>query len=374
MELDVLVFRLLGKQLVDVADEAHQVGFAHVHLHLALVNLSEVHHLVDETQDALCIAADGLVDTTAVRVGVLFDERLQRCQDKRHRRADLMTDVHEEAQFGVGHLLGMDMLLQAQVVLLLAVASLAILQEEHHQYYYIYKVRKRRSVPRCVDDDLETALRGRYAVLLGHHAEAVAARLHVAEGNLVDAWRHAHPVFLVDAVAVDDMLGVVVGQRRQLYGKGVVAAAEYKAVGGDDRGVRYLPDTRHGSAVDGFAIDGKARQFYVRLPGTFAYVGRVKPCYTAQACKDQVAGRRRPRGTVAELVRLQSVVDEEVAGLPRLGIQAAQSVVGTYPEASRLVLFDGGDAVVSQSALDSQPLQFALLQVVAEQSVVGADV
>ena len=45
-----------------------------------------------------------------------------------------MTDVHEEAQFGVGHLLGMDVLLQAQVVLLLAMASLTVLQEEC-QYY-----------------------------------------------------------------------------------------------------------------------------------------------------------------------------------------------------------------------------------------------
>ena len=127
MELDVLVLRLLGKQLVDVADERHQVGLAHVHLHLSLVNLSQVHHLVDEAQDSFGIAANRIIDASAVRVVVLLDERLQRRYDERHRRSYLVTDVHEEAQLSVSHLLCVDMLLQAQVVLLLAMASLAIL-------------------------------------------------------------------------------------------------------------------------------------------------------------------------------------------------------------------------------------------------------
>ena len=48
VEQDVLVLRLLGKQRINVVDEAYQVGVAHVQLHLALVNLSQVHHLVDE--------------------------------------------------------------------------------------------------------------------------------------------------------------------------------------------------------------------------------------------------------------------------------------------------------------------------------------
>ena len=76
MEQDVLVLRLLGKERVDVANERHQIGLAHAHLHLSLVNLSEVHHLVDESQDTLRIAADGLVDTPAMRVVILFDKRL----------------------------------------------------------------------------------------------------------------------------------------------------------------------------------------------------------------------------------------------------------------------------------------------------------
>ena len=133
-ELDVLVLGLLGKQRVDVVDECHQVRLAHVHLHLALVNLSEVHHLVDKTQNALCVAPDGLVDATPVRVVIVLDERLQWCHDERHRCTYLMTDVHEEAQLGVSHLLGVDVLLQSQVVLLLAVTALAVLQEEDDRY------------------------------------------------------------------------------------------------------------------------------------------------------------------------------------------------------------------------------------------------
>ena len=64
-----------------------------------------------------------------------------------------------------------------------------------------------------MNNHLKAALWGRGAVLLGHHAETVAARLHVAECNLVDAWWHAHPVLVVDAIAIDNMLRIIVGQR-----------------------------------------------------------------------------------------------------------------------------------------------------------------
>ena len=49
-------------------------------------------------------------------------------------------------------------------------------------------------------------------------------------------------------------------------------------------------------------------------------------------------------------------------------------MVRRYPESSALVLFDGGDTVVCQSRLNGQSVLFALLQVVAEQAVVCADI
>ena len=96
-ELDVLGLGLLGKQGVNVADKTDKVRFAHVHRHLSLVNLSQVHHLVDKSKNTLCITADCLVDTASVWVVVLFDERQQRRDNERHRRAYLVRYVHEEA-------------------------------------------------------------------------------------------------------------------------------------------------------------------------------------------------------------------------------------------------------------------------------------
>ena len=99
-------------------------------------------------------------------------------------------------------------------------------------------------------------------------------------------------------------------------------------------------------------------------------VGRIKPGHAAQTAKDKVSAWRGPRGTVAELIRLQTVIDEVVAGLAVFRVQTAQSVVSTYPKASRLVSLYRCDAVVGQAALDGQAFQFALFQVVAQQTVV----
>lgn len=48
-ELDVLRLRLLGEEGMDISDETNQVCLTHMHLHLSFVNLTEVHHLVDES-------------------------------------------------------------------------------------------------------------------------------------------------------------------------------------------------------------------------------------------------------------------------------------------------------------------------------------
>ena len=79
VKLNVLALGLLGKQCVDVVDEAHHVGFAHVHLHLSLVNLSQVHHLVDESENTLGITTDGFVNCFAAGIVVVLDKREQRC-------------------------------------------------------------------------------------------------------------------------------------------------------------------------------------------------------------------------------------------------------------------------------------------------------
>ena len=84
---------------------------------LTLVNLAEVHHLVDEPEDTLGITTDSLVDTATMGVVVLFDKRQQRRDDERHRCTYLVGDIHKELELGVGHFLGMDVFLQTQTVL-----------------------------------------------------------------------------------------------------------------------------------------------------------------------------------------------------------------------------------------------------------------
>ena len=73
-KLYVLGLGLLREEGIDVAYERNEFRLAHVHLHLPLVNLTQVHHLVDEAENTLCVAADGLVDAPAMDVIVLLDE------------------------------------------------------------------------------------------------------------------------------------------------------------------------------------------------------------------------------------------------------------------------------------------------------------
>ena len=131
-----------------ILDEADQIGLAHAHLHLSLVDLPEVHHLIDETQDALRITTDGLIDTLALRIVLVLDKGEQRGEDERHRRADIVADVHEETETGFTHLLGMNMSLEAQAVLLTVTTVEQILPDEKTNNQRIEEIGPGRTVPR----------------------------------------------------------------------------------------------------------------------------------------------------------------------------------------------------------------------------------
>ena len=73
-EVDLARLGLMAEEGIDVVDKPNEVLLTHVHLHLSLVDLTEVHHLVDEVQDALGIATNGLVDTLAVGVLLVLDK------------------------------------------------------------------------------------------------------------------------------------------------------------------------------------------------------------------------------------------------------------------------------------------------------------
>ena len=73
-EADLLGGSLMLEEGVDIVDEGHEIGLRHAHQHLTLVDLTEVHHLIDQTQDTLSITADGLVDTPAMGIGLVLDQ------------------------------------------------------------------------------------------------------------------------------------------------------------------------------------------------------------------------------------------------------------------------------------------------------------
>ena len=172
---DLLGLGLILEEVVDVLDEAHKVGLRHAHLHLALVNLSEVHHLVDKAEDTLGITLDGLIDIASGGIVVVFEQREQRCDDEGHRGAYLVAHVHEETQLGLAHLLGVDMCLEAEIVLLTVAAVGQILPDEEAKDYAIEEVSPCRAVPGTVDDHGELALSGLDIVALSLHTEAVSA-------------------------------------------------------------------------------------------------------------------------------------------------------------------------------------------------------
>ena len=119
VELHVLHLRLLRKQSMNIAHEANEVSLAHSHLHLTFVYLSEIHHLVNQSQYSLCVSTNGFIESPALRVVVLLHQLEQRSHNQRHRSTYLMTDVHEEAKFCICQFLGMNMFLQTHTILFL---------------------------------------------------------------------------------------------------------------------------------------------------------------------------------------------------------------------------------------------------------------
>ena len=144
-----------------------------------------------------------------------------------------MTDVHEEAQLRLTHLLGVDVLLQAQTVLLAAATLAQILPDAHSKQEGVEAVGPPRAEPRAVDDNSKDTFLGLHAVALGLDAELIDARREVGEGDFVLARLQSHGCLVVNLIDIGDVLRGVVGERRQLNGERVVAVAQVEAVAGN---------------------------------------------------------------------------------------------------------------------------------------------
>ena len=337
-ERDALHLCLVLEEGVDVLHERHEVGLRHVHLHHSLVDLSQVHELVDEAEDALRVAANGLVDAAAVRIVVLLHEREQWCDDERHRRANLVTDVHEEAQLRLTHLLGVYVLLQAQAVLLAAAALAQILPDAHSEQEGVEAVGPPRAEPRAVDDNRKDTLLGLHAVAFGLDVELIGARREVGEGDFILARLQSHGCLVVNLIDIGDVLRGVVGERRQLNGERVVAVAQVEAVAGNHRGVAHIVVPRPGGAAYVLTVDEEGGELHTGLPLLLRYLQWVEPRDAAHAAEQHQAVGSGPRCSGRELVRLQSIVDEEVLCAARLRVVAAQAAIGRNPQSAALVL------------------------------------
>ena len=139
-----------------------------------------------------------------------------------------MADIHEEAQFGFAHLLGMDMCLQAQAVLLTVMAVGDKLPGKKAQDKGIEEISPCGTVPGTVHNHGEAALRRLHAVALGFYAKTVGAWRQMGERDLIVTGRERLPVFTVNTIEVDDVLGVLIGQRGELDGEGIVVITQFK--------------------------------------------------------------------------------------------------------------------------------------------------
>ena len=74
---DIPLLRCCIEKVVQILQERHKVNLAITELELSLFDFSYIHHLIDESEDALCIQIDDRIRAMASRVGVVLDEFFQ---------------------------------------------------------------------------------------------------------------------------------------------------------------------------------------------------------------------------------------------------------------------------------------------------------
>ena len=212
-QADTLCFRLSFEEHVDILNEGDEVRLRHTQLHLSLVNLTEIHHLIDQAEDTLGITTDGLVDTLLLGILFVLDERQQGRDDQRHRRTDLVTHVHEEAHLGLTQFLSVQVFLQAETRLFTMAAIGVILPEEETDDHGIEEIGPCRTIPGTVDNDRKLAERRFPVVALRLDAEAVSALRQMGEGQHIHTWLQADKRLAIDTIQIRDVFGILVSQR-----------------------------------------------------------------------------------------------------------------------------------------------------------------
>ena len=124
-----------------------------------------------------------------------------------------MTDVHEETQFSFAHLLGMDMCLEAQAVLLTVTTVGNHLPGEETDDDSVEEVGPSRTVPWAVYHDGKATLRRLDVVAFALDTEAVCAWGQVGERQFVVSCGHHAEGLAVDTIIISNVFGVLVCER-----------------------------------------------------------------------------------------------------------------------------------------------------------------
>ena len=96
-EVDLAAQRIVAEELHDVVQETAQRHLLDVQSHLAVVDLTDIHLLRDEHQDAQRVAVHHLIDRLRGVVVVALHQSAQGGDDQRERGLDLVTHLREHA-------------------------------------------------------------------------------------------------------------------------------------------------------------------------------------------------------------------------------------------------------------------------------------
>ena len=126
-------FRQIAERFHGVADKAHEIAHRQRKLLALHLQFSEIQQLVDQPEQLLRVLVDDAQTLFQVGIVLLPDERTEGRENQCERRAELVTDVREEAQL---HFVQMLLLLAGRLPALFAQFLLlaADVEAEHPVY------------------------------------------------------------------------------------------------------------------------------------------------------------------------------------------------------------------------------------------------
>ena len=334
-EPDATVVRGSLEQVIKVLNEPHQFHLAIFQAELAFLYLAHVHQLVDEAKDALRVLIDERIIALVHLVAFVHLHQFhERPDNQRHRRANLMADVHEELDAGFVEFFPLTVLLDETLGPEMFPHLPPCHKAAQKQQQDVGTNGYGREIPRRMQHNGERLQAGRLAIGLGLHADVVSAGVHVDERDAVLAGLERGPRLAVDAVIIRHAT-VAGAHRGHLYGERTVVVGQVDFLGQWEPAVYDAVTSRAVAHVHRLAIDIKVHHAQIQLRRALGplHLRRPEISQPVDAAKvEQVA--LRVGGVHAELVALQPVL-EPIALEGGIGrTEAGQPLVRAYPDLS----------------------------------------